>query len=54
MQRVLAQDQRADLSQGTQDAKGNLIALGPANPNYLQPVSWTGRRALRVFGKVSF
>ena len=53
-QRVLAQDQRGDISQGTQDANGNLIALGPANPNYLQPISFTGRRQLRVFGKLSF
>lgn len=54
MQRVLAQDQRGDLSQGKQDANGNLIALGPANPNYLRPISFTGRRQIRVFGKVSF
>ncbi len=42
-QRVLAQDQRFDLSEG-----------GAENPNYLRPISFTGRRQLRVFGKVSF
>ncbi len=42
-QRVLAQDQRYDLTQG-----------GPQQANYLRPISFTGRRSLRVFGKVSF
>jgi hypothetical protein len=42
-QRVLAQDQRYNLSEG-----------GALNPNYLRPVSFTGRRSLRVFGRVSF
>ncbi len=56
MQRVLVQDQRFDLTQGTADANGNesLATAGAHNPNYLQPISWTGRRSIRVFGKISF
>ena len=42
-QRVLAQDQRYDLEQG-----------GAQQPNYLQPISFTPRRSLQVFGRVSF
>jgi hypothetical protein len=42
-QRVLAQDQRFDLTEE-----------GPQQPNYLRPVSFTGRRQVRVFGRVSF
>ena len=52
-QRTLAQDQRYDLSQGPLDANGNDTA-GPLNPNYGQPISFTGRRSLRVFGRISF
>jgi hypothetical protein len=50
LQRTLAQDQRFDLSGG--DPPG--VNPGPANPNYLRPISFTGRRSLRVFGRVSF
>jgi hypothetical protein len=52
-QRTLARDQRRDTTQGPLDANGNDTA-GPPNPNYLQPVSWTGRRAIRVFGRITF
>jgi hypothetical protein len=42
-QRVVAQDQRFDL---TQD--------GPPQANYLEPLSFTGRRSLRLSTKISF
>lgn len=52
-QKVLAQDQRKDTTQGQLDANGNDTA-GPPNPNYLQPMTFTGRRSIRVFGRISF
>jgi outer membrane receptor protein involved in Fe transport len=42
-QRVLAQDQRFDETEG-----------GPQQANYLRPISFTGRRSLRLSTKVSF
>ena len=42
-QKVLQQDERFDLTEG-----------GPQQPNYLRPISFTGRRSLRLFGKISF
>ena len=38
----------------TQDRRYNLSEDGPVNPNYLQPTSFTGRRTVQAFGKVSF
>jgi hypothetical protein len=42
-QRVVAQDQRFDLTEE-----------GPQQANYLRPISFTGRRSLRLSTKVSF
>ncbi len=42
-QRTLAQDQRFDLTEG-----------GAQQANYLRPISFTPRRSIRVFGRVSF
>ncbi len=42
-QKVLQVDERYDITEG-----------GAQQPNYLRPIRFTGRRSLRVFGKVSF
>ena len=42
-QRVLAQDQRFDETEG-----------GSQQANYLRPISFTGRRSLRLSTKMSF
>ena len=55
-QRTLAQDQRFDTTQGTPDANGNetIATAGPLNPNYLQPMSFTPRRTVRAFARITF
>ncbi len=50
LQRTGSQDQRFDLSGGDPPGENP----GTLNPNYLQPVTFTGRRNVRIFGKVSF